>query len=63
MRVYKPKKGVALLNDALRELYLLRQAIAFEHPQKKHNNMVRMTDKVRDHIKGALDMIEKEESS
>ena len=57
MRVYEPRKDAALLNDALKELYLLKQAIAFEHPQSR---VVCMTDKVRDKIKAALNMIEGE---
>ena len=57
MRVYEPRKDAAYLKDALKELWVLREALKHKG---KLDSLVEIADRARDKIKDALDIIEEE---
>tara|TARA_R100001082_G_scaffold110259_2_gene89707 strand:- start:255 stop:419 length:165 start_codon:yes stop_codon:yes gene_type:complete len=48
MRVYVPNKRTNAINDILKELYLLRQAI--DHQASTVDSRLKMIDKIRNQI-------------
>jgi len=58
MRVYNPRKDLALLRDALKALYLLKQAI--DHQSGTADNRIQMVDDARFKIQTALDILEED---
>ena len=57
MRIYEPRKDAALLEDALKELYLLRQAI--DHQSGTVDSRLKTLDMLRNKIQAALRLMEK----
>ena len=53
MRVYEPNKDVDLLNDVLKELYLIRMAV--DHQSSNVTNVLKMIDQVRDKVRTVID--------
>ena len=53
MRVYEPNKDVDLLNDVLKELYLIRMAV--DHQSSNVTNVLKMIDQVRDKVRSVID--------
>jgi len=58
MKVYEPRKDVALLEEALKELYLLRQAI--DHQGGTVDSRLKIADQLRNKIQAALRLMEVE---
>jgi hypothetical protein len=58
MRVYNPRKDLTLLRDALKALYLLKQAI--DHQSGTADNRMQMVDDARLKIQAALDIMEED---
>ena len=58
VKVYEPRKDVALLEDALKELYLLRQAI--DHQGGTVDSRLKTADQLRNKIQAALRLMEEE---
>ena len=58
MRVYTPEKSVSILQDVLRELYLLKQAV--EHQAQSVESRLKMIDKIRIKIQEVIDLEESE---
>jgi hypothetical protein len=56
MRVYEPNKDVDLLNDVLKELYLIRMAV--DHQSSNVTNVLKMIDVARDKIRSVIDIKE-----
>ncbi len=59
MRVYEPNKDVSLLNDVLKELYLIR--IAVDNQSSNVTNVLKMIDQVRDKLRTVIDIKEQED--
>ena len=59
MRVYEPNKDVSLLNDVLKELYLIR--IAVDNQSSNVTNVLKMIDQVRDKLRTVVDIKEQED--
>ena len=53
MRVYVPDKKQDLISEALKELYLLRQAV--DHQVGTTDSKLAMTDKIRKGLKALLE--------
>ena len=53
MRVYEPNKDVDLLNDVLKELYLIRMAV--DHQSSNVTNVLKMIDVARDKVRSVID--------
>ena len=53
MRVYEPNKDVDLLNDVLKELYLIRMAV--DNQSSNVTNVLKMIDQVRDKVRSVID--------
>jgi|TARA_Y100000310_G_C20528978_1_gene737503 hypothetical protein len=58
MKIYKPQKATGILHEAMKELYLLKQAI--EHQQLSVEARAALVDKTRAKIIEALKIIEAE---
>ena len=56
MRVYTPEKTVSILEDALKELYLLKQAV--DHQSATVDSQLKMLQGVRTKIKKVISMEE-----
>ena len=59
MRVYQPKKELDVLRGALKNLYLLGQAL--EHRSGATKEHLDMVEKVRKQVSEALELIDKGE--
>ena len=53
MRVYVPDKREGLINDVLKDLYLLRQSIDFDSCTT--DSKLKMIDKIRNQLKSLLE--------
>jgi hypothetical protein len=56
MRIYEPKKEVALLQEVLKELYLLKQAIDYQ--SSTVDSRLKMVERTRTKVQKALDILE-----
>jgi hypothetical protein len=59
MRVYSPRKDMALLGEAIKALYLLKQAIDYQSGTV--DSRLNMVDDVRFKVQSALDILEEKE--
>ena len=59
MRVYEPNKDVSLLNDVLKELYLIR--IAVDHQSLNVSNIIKMIDQTRDKVRSVVKIKEQKD--
>jgi len=59
MRVYEPNKDVDLLNDVLKELYLIR--IAVDHQSLNVSNIIKMIDQTRDKVRTVVKIKEQKD--
>ena len=59
MRVYEPNKDVDLLNDVLKELYLIRMAV--DHQSLNVSNIIKMIDQARDKVRSIVEIKEQKD--
>ena len=59
MRVYKPRKEMTLLGEAIKALYLLKQSIDYQSGTV--DSRLDMIDDIRLKVQSALDILEEEE--
>ena len=59
MRVYEPNKDVDLLNDVLKELYLIRMAV--DHQSLNVSNIIKMIDQTRDKVRSVVKIKEQKD--
>tara|TARA_A100001515_G_scaffold36435_2_gene28591 strand:+ start:1887 stop:2075 length:189 start_codon:yes stop_codon:yes gene_type:complete len=59
MRVYEPNKDVDLLNDVLKELYLIRMAV--DHQSLNVSNIIKMIDQARDKVRSVVEIKEQKD--
>ena len=59
MRVYEPNKDVDILNDVLKELYLIRMAI--DHQSSNVTNVLKMIDQARDKVRTVINIKEQKD--
>tara|TARA_Y100001938_G_scaffold142417_1_gene213632 strand:+ start:1721 stop:1906 length:186 start_codon:yes stop_codon:yes gene_type:complete len=56
MRVYTPEKNVSILEEVLKELYLLKQAI--DHQSTNVDSQLKMVSSVREKIQKVISLEE-----
>ena len=59
MRVYEPNKDIDVLNDVLKELYLIRMAV--DHQSSNVTNVLKMIDQARDKVRSVINIKELED--
>ena len=59
MRVYEPNKDIDILNDVLKELYLIRMAV--DHQSSNVTNVLKMIDQARDKVRSVINIKELED--